>query len=153
MARVTWRGSRRPVRRLGIDPIKLQLPQIDLLDKDIDHPNRAVLANPIFQTFRKQRAPPAIHALHKALYPIPPQITKGIIIRSHRPARFYTTKTQSGPQGCVKVQALDRQGHPHPHMGRLESSIPTELGCCYLYSSTAAARIAMRGSIARDKVS
>jgi hypothetical protein len=35
-----------------------------------------ILANPIFQAFRKQCALPAIHPLNKALHPIPPQIAQ-----------------------------------------------------------------------------
>jgi hypothetical protein len=45
-------------------------------DKDINHSNRIILANPIFQAFRKQRALPAIHPLNKALHLIP-RITRG----------------------------------------------------------------------------
>jgi hypothetical protein len=38
---------------LGIDPTKPKLAQIEFLDKDIDYPNRIVLTDPVFQTFRK----------------------------------------------------------------------------------------------------
>jgi hypothetical protein len=47
---------RRPARDLGIDPAEPKLGQIEFVDKDIDHPNRIVLTDPVFQAFRKQRA-------------------------------------------------------------------------------------------------
>ena len=37
----------------GIDPVEPKLGQIELVDKGLDHPNRIVLADPIFQAFRK----------------------------------------------------------------------------------------------------
>ena len=67
---------RRPAGCLGIDPAKPKLGQIEFLDKDVNHPNRIVLADPVFQAFRKQRALPAIRPLNKALHPIPPQIAQ-----------------------------------------------------------------------------
>src|SRR5207253_10148445 len=50
------------------------LGQIEPLDKDVNHANRIVLANPVFQAFRKQRALPAIRALNEAPHPILPRI-------------------------------------------------------------------------------
>ena len=41
---------------------------------DIDRANRIVLANPVFQAFRKQRALPAIRALNEAPHSILPRI-------------------------------------------------------------------------------
>ena len=67
------RMIRRPAGRLGSDAVKSQAAQIEFLDKNVDHPNRIVLADPVFQAFRKQRALPAIHPLNEALHPIPPQ--------------------------------------------------------------------------------
>ena len=62
---------RRPAGCLRIDPAKPKLSQIEFLDKDVNHPNRIVLADPVFQAFRKQRALNAIRALYKSLHPIP----------------------------------------------------------------------------------
>ena len=59
--------------RLGSDPVKSQLRQVEFINKDVNHLNRIVLVDPVFQAFRKQRALPAIRALNKALHPIPPQ--------------------------------------------------------------------------------
>ena len=72
---------RRPAGCLRIDPAKAKLAQIEFFDKDIDHANRIVLADPVFQAFRKQRALPAIHPLNKALHPILPQIAAEITLR------------------------------------------------------------------------
>jgi hypothetical protein len=46
------RMIRRPAGYLGIDPAEPKPGQIQFIDKDIDHPNRIVLANPVFQAFR-----------------------------------------------------------------------------------------------------
>ena len=43
----------RPAGHLGINPAKPNLSQIEFLDKHVDHPNRVVLADPVFQAFRK----------------------------------------------------------------------------------------------------
>src|ERR1039458_7734118 len=67
---------RRPARYLGIDPAKPQIRQIEFLDKDIDHANRIVLADPVCHAFRKQRALPAIRPLNEALHLILPQIAR-----------------------------------------------------------------------------
>jgi hypothetical protein len=67
---------------LGIDTTEAKLRKIECVDKDIDRANRIILANPIFQAFREQRALPAIHALNEALHLILPRITS----RSHSQA-------------------------------------------------------------------
>src|ERR1019366_6883476 len=67
---------RRPARYLGIDPAKPKFGQIEFLDKDIDHANRIVLADPVCHAFRKQRALPAIRPLNEALHLILPQIAR-----------------------------------------------------------------------------
>src|SRR5207237_1848547 len=89
-----------PAGGLRVNPVKPQIVQIELLDKDIDHANWVVFANPIVQAFGKQRALPTVHALDKPLHPIPPQIARGIItsesLRQPNCPHFYTTKTQSG---------------------------------------------------------
>src|SRR2546421_2717145 len=82
---------RRPSRCLGIDTDEPELRQIQLVDEDVDHANRIILANPIFQAFRKERALSTIRALDEALNQIPPRIRAGIITReSLRSERFYT---------------------------------------------------------------
>src|SRR5664279_3706441 len=89
---------RRPTGYLGFDPAEPKLSQIEFIDKDIDDPNRIVLADPVFQAFRKQRALPAIRALNKSLHPIPrPTICAGIIPReSNNAVRFHTASTHNG---------------------------------------------------------
>ena len=72
---------RRPPGRLRIDPAEPELGQIELLDKDIDHTNRIVLVDPIFQAFGKQRRLPTIHPLNKALHRDPPKIASLFIMR------------------------------------------------------------------------
>jgi hypothetical protein len=62
---------RRPPRIFGSHPIEAQLAEIELVYKDVDHPNRIILVDPVFQAFRKKCALPAIRSLNKALHPIP----------------------------------------------------------------------------------
>src|SRR5437660_1314634 len=64
----------RSARCFRIDTSEPMLSQIEPLDKDVNHANRIVLANPFFQAFRKQRALPAIRALNEAPHPILPRI-------------------------------------------------------------------------------
>ena len=82
------RVIRRPAGRFGGDPIEPKPGQIEFLDKDVDHPNRIILADPVFQALRKQRALPAIRALNKALHPI--LRSARIILRSNHTLRVFT---------------------------------------------------------------
>jgi hypothetical protein len=54
------RVVRRPAGCLRIYPVEPKLSQIEFVDKNVDHPNRIVLADPVFHAFRKQRALPTI---------------------------------------------------------------------------------------------
>ena len=54
----------------GIYPTKPKLRQIEFFDEDIDHANRIVLADPVFQAFRKQRGLTAIDPLNERAPPI-----------------------------------------------------------------------------------
>jgi hypothetical protein len=55
---------------LGIDATKSKLGQIEFFYEDIDHASRIVLADPVFQAFRKQRGLTAIAPLNKVPHPI-----------------------------------------------------------------------------------
>ena len=82
---------RRSAGCFGGDPIKPKPSQIEFLDKDVDHPNRIILADPVFQAFRKQRRLTAIDPLNKAPHPILPQIAARISLAGIKQAmRFYT---------------------------------------------------------------
>ncbi len=58
----------RTARGFRIDTTEPQAAQIKRLDKDLDHPDRVVLRNKIFERFRKERALAAIQTLDKALH-------------------------------------------------------------------------------------
>jgi hypothetical protein len=60
---------RRPPGCLWINPAKLEISEIKLIDKNVDHTNRIVLANPILKAFGEQRALPSILALNEAPHP------------------------------------------------------------------------------------
>jgi hypothetical protein len=58
----------RPAGFPRLDPVKAKTQKIKLINKDIDHPNRIVFADPVFQPLGKQCALTAVHALYKALH-------------------------------------------------------------------------------------
>ena len=60
----------RPSRRLRLNAAKAELGQIKLIDKDIDRPDRIVLAQIVIQPLGKQRALTAVIANDKARHPI-----------------------------------------------------------------------------------
>src|SRR3954449_589557 len=62
---------RRSSGYLGINTDEPELRQVQLVEEDVDHANRIILANPIFQAFRKERALSAIRALDEAFHQIP----------------------------------------------------------------------------------
>ena len=91
------RMVRRPASCLGINPAEPKLGQIELVDKDVDHANRIILANPILQALRKQRVLPAIRALNKALHLIPSQIAPGSYCENHIDQRVFTQPGSTSP--------------------------------------------------------
>src|SRR6266436_590932 len=92
---------RGPAGDLGIDPAKPKLGQIEFIDEDVDHPNRDILANPVFQAFGKQRALSAIHALNEAPHPILPQIASESYRENQIQPRVFT---QPGSKADVALR-------------------------------------------------
>ncbi len=58
------RAASRPWR----NPVKPQAAKIKFIDKYIDHPNRVVVTDPVFQSIRKQCDLAAIHAFNETLH-------------------------------------------------------------------------------------
>ena len=79
---------RRPPRYLGSDPVKSQRRQIEFIDKNIDHANRIVLADPVFQALRKQRRLLASCTFDEPPHPILPQIARKSYARINRSDAF-----------------------------------------------------------------
>ena len=69
-------------RGLGIDAAETEPTEIQFIDKDIDHPHRIVLANPVLKVFREKRRLTPIYPLNKTLHPGPPKTPKGIVTRT-----------------------------------------------------------------------
>ena len=64
----------RPAGRQRLDPVEPEAAKIELIDEDVDRPNRVVVADPVFQALRKQRALAAIDTLDKTLHQtLPPK--------------------------------------------------------------------------------
>ena len=61
----------RPTHCEGLNAVEAELGEIQPIHKDIDRPDRIVLAHIVIQHRREQRALPAIRPLNKALHPIP----------------------------------------------------------------------------------
>ena len=88
---------RRSPGRLGIDPAKPKTGQIEFLDKDVDRANRIVLADPVFQAFRKQRGLTAIDPQRSASS-TPPQIAA----ESYRENQMQRVFTQPGSFATIR---------------------------------------------------
>src|SRR5689334_365821 len=73
----------RPSGLRWLDPFEAELGEIEPIDERVDRPNWIILVDPVFQTFRKQRALAAIYSLDEALHPIPPQIAMESYLTSH----------------------------------------------------------------------
>ncbi len=58
----------RPPRRLRHSATEPETAQIELIDENIDHPNRIVFVDPVLQALREQRALSPIHTLDKPLH-------------------------------------------------------------------------------------
>ena len=108
------RMIRRPAGCLGSDPLKSKLGEVEFLDKCVDHPDRIVLADPVFQTLREQRALPAIRAFNKALHPIPPN-REGIISRNQMKQCVFT---QPGSKADMAAPICDVRYSPADSTGR-----------------------------------
>src|SRR5262249_17674961 len=81
---------RRPASGLRLDAAKPKRGQIELVDKHVDCTNRIVLADPILQIFRKQRALPAIYPFNEALHPIPRKIARESYPENHFNQHVFT---------------------------------------------------------------
>src|SRR5919198_4659679 len=99
------RGTvRRPAGDLGLNSAETKLRQIKPFDKGLDHPNRIIFIDPVFQAFGKQRGLAAIYPLNEALHPIPPQIAQESYRENHIDQRVFT---QPGSDSAAKgVSAL-----------------------------------------------
>ncbi len=58
-------GPSRRRRRHALEPKTLQ---VQLVDEDIDHPDRIILGHVVVETFGKQRLLPAIRTLNEAAH-------------------------------------------------------------------------------------
>src|SRR5262245_64724646 len=104
---------RGPASYLGSNSVKSQLRQIKLINKDIDHLDRIILIDPVFQTLRKQRALLAIRALNEALHLILQQPNQ-LLPESHEARRFHTTCVISGgddrDNAAARVRSTPKAG-------------------------------------------
>ena len=93
---------------VGVNATKLTRRQIKPADKIIDHADRIILAYPIFQAFRKQRALLAIHTLDEAPHPqIPPQITQNSYPANHIGQIVFTQPRPKAVMApCVRESGL-----------------------------------------------
>ena len=75
----------------GIDPTKPKLGQIEFFDEDIDHANGIVLADPVFQAFRKTAWSDRDRPPQRSASSDPPANRTRILSRESKQAmRFYT---------------------------------------------------------------
>jgi hypothetical protein len=62
---------RRPPGLLGHDPVEVQLPEVERVDKGIDHAHRIAFIHPVIQAVRQQRRLIAISPLNEPLHTRP----------------------------------------------------------------------------------
>src|SRR5271155_84368 len=86
-----------PAGQLRDHPLKPQLPQIQLVDQDVNHPHRIVLADIIVKILREQNTLSPILTLDKALHQKPRLNPSGFYLSQ----RFHTASTQSGRSMCA----------------------------------------------------
>src|SRR5262249_29423844 len=84
------RVIRWPAGHLRIDPFKSKRAKIELVDKDVDDPNRIVLMNPVLQALRKQRALLSVRPLNEALHTILHRITQESYDANHLRRSVFT---------------------------------------------------------------
>ena len=63
-----------PARRLGLDPLKPQIGEIERIDERVDHANSIVFVDPVFKASRQQRHLRPFHPCNEALHQCPPPI-------------------------------------------------------------------------------
>src|SRR6266446_4614858 len=115
----------RAARCFGIDPTESELRKIEFVDKHIDRANRIILANPIFQAFREQRALPAIHPLNEAPHLILQQPNQ-LLRESHEARRFRTTWVKRVASTRSRCARHVRCTSDSDHIGASER---TDAGC------------------------
>ena len=92
-----------PSRLLGIDGAKTKLAEIKLIDKKVDHPNRVVLRNIVFQLSRKHRCLTTIRSPYEAAHQIPRIFAGKFLSRISIPKRtFHTTRPIARVQPSVE---------------------------------------------------
>jgi hypothetical protein len=92
----------RPARCERCNALEAELGEIQPIDKDIDRPNRIVLAYILIQHRGKQRALLTIRPLNKALHPIPANRRESYRANQSRQSVF----TQPGPEAVMHTVLL-----------------------------------------------
>jgi hypothetical protein len=87
----------RPPRRPGTDPLEAEHAQIQIIDEDVDHPNRIILRDEIIQAFRQETHLVPGNPLNKPLHG---RTALNVI------AGFYHIRvfTQPGPRTDIKLR-------------------------------------------------
>ena len=98
----------RPAGRQRLDPVEPEAAKIELIDEDVDRPNRVVVADPVFQALRKQRALAAIDTLDKTLHQTLPPKHERIITPSTFLHSLGQKQTSSEPIFDVRFGAVSR---------------------------------------------
>jgi hypothetical protein len=84
--------------RVLINGTWYKLGQIEFVDKNINHANWVVLADPVLQAFRKQRVLTAIRPFNKAPHPTLPQIARESYRENQIQQRVFT---QPGSKAAI----------------------------------------------------
>src|SRR5829696_4324938 len=88
---------RRPAGYLRLHPPEPKLGKIKCVGEDVDHPNRIVLPDPVFQAFREECVLSAIRPLNEAPHLTLPQIARESY-RQNQILQGVFTQPRSGPE-------------------------------------------------------
>jgi hypothetical protein len=97
-----------PSRQLRLHAPKAKLPEIKLIDKEVDHPHRIVLGNIVFKLRRKHRSLSAIRPAYKARHQFPPPLGVEILRQNHyfEKSDFSHSLGRKLPSGLLAATSL-----------------------------------------------
>ena len=109
----------RPARRLGLDPVKPQIGEIERINERVDHANSIAFVDPVFEAFRQQRCLRAFRPRNEALHQCPRRFNRRIIASvefSHSQGHGETSKLVKAKQLIVRLSLARQRVTQHdPH--------------------------------------
>ena len=99
---------RRPAGRRGLAPSKPSSAQIELVDEDVDHPNRVVLGDVVVQALGQQRDLASVLALDESLHVAARSVALPQFRRSARAIKAFSHSLSLRPTFAVDLEVRPR---------------------------------------------